>query len=314
MKIGVHRVAMAAPNDVSELARLIDSKQVNPAEIVAVIGKTEGNGGANDFTRGFATLSYQLLLASRLNTSTEEIGKRVTFVWSGGTEGVLSPHATIFTQSADTGSPDGPRLAIGIGITRDILPEEVGTMTQVNEVAGVVKECLGQAGITDPADVHYVQVKGPLLTPASIADADRRGKTLVTRDPNGSKPYARGATALGVALGLGEVAETDVNDEVVAKRFDLFSSVASTSAGGELKNCEVLLFGNSPSATGDLRIGHGILKDAIDADGVRAGLKSAGLTFDCNPTEDEARRIVAVFAKAEGSPTGAIRGRGTPLR
>ena len=57
MKIGVHRVAMAAPNDVSELARLIDSKQVNPAEIVAVIGKTEGNGGANDFTRGFATLS-----------------------------------------------------------------------------------------------------------------------------------------------------------------------------------------------------------------------------------------------------------------
>ena len=71
----------------------------------------------------------------------------------------------------------------------------------------------------------------------------------------------------------------------------------------------MLLFGNSPSATGDLRIGHGVLKDAIDADGVRDALKSAGLSFNCNPTEDEAKRIVAVFAKAEASPNGAIRGR-----
>ena len=100
-----------------------------------------------------------------------------------------------------------------------------------------------------------------------------------------------------------------MNDEAVAKRFDLYSSVASTSAGGELRNCEVLLFGNSPTATGDLRIGHGILKDAIDADGVREALRSAGLTFTGNPTEEETRRIVAVFAKAEASPSGAIRGR-----
>ena len=57
MKIGVCKLAMASPNDVSELERLIDSREIDPAEIVAVIGKTEGNGGANDFTRGFATLS-----------------------------------------------------------------------------------------------------------------------------------------------------------------------------------------------------------------------------------------------------------------
>ena len=119
-------------------------------------------------------------------------------------------------------------------------------MAQVREVAQATKRCLAATGIADPRDVHYVQVKGPLLTPASIADADKRGKTLRTRDPNGSKPYARGATALGVALGLSEVGESDVTEEAIAKRFDLYSSVASTSAGGELKNCEVLLFGNSP--------------------------------------------------------------------
>lgn len=309
MRIGVHKVAMAAPNDVSELAKLIDSGAVNPAEIVALIGKTEGNGGANDFTRGYATSSYQTLLSRHLGISPEEVGRKIAFVWSGGCEGVLSPHATVFTRSAAQGNASAPRLAMAIEVTRDILPEEVGTMAQVSEVAEATRRCLAAAGIDDPKEVHYVQVKGPLLTPASIADADRRGKTLRTRDPNGSKPYARGATALGVALGLGEVAGKDVSDDVIAKRFDLFSSVASTSAGGELKNCEVLLFGNSPKATGDLRIGHGILKDAIDAQGVRDALTSAGLSFDCTPTEEQAKRILAVFAKAEASPTGAIRGR-----
>jgi cyanuric acid amidohydrolase len=313
MKIGVHKVAMASPSDVSELARKIDEKEIDPAEIVALIGKTEGNGGANDFTRGFATLSYQLLLANRLQSSPEEIAKKVAFVWSGGTEGVLSPHATIFTRSESASPGTGPRLALGIETTRNILPEEVGTMEQVREVAAAVKRCLDLAGISDPKDVHYVQVKGPLLTPASIADADRRGKKLVTRDPNGSKPFARGATALGVALGLAEVSEGELTADVIARRMDLFSSVASTSAGGELKNCEILLFGNSAAAGGDCRIGHAILKDTIDADGVRAALQNAGLEFSGAPSGEDVKRIAGIFAKADASPDGRIRGRRTTM-
>lgn len=308
MKIGVHKVAMAAPNDVSELKALIAAGAVDPATIVALIGKTEGNGGANDFTRGYATLSYQLLLAPLLGITPEEVGERIAFVWSGGTEGVLSPHATVFTrEEGGEPVPGEKRLALGIGITRDILPEEVGTMAQVREVAAAVAAALAEAGITDPADVHYVQVKGPLLTPGSIADADRRGKTPVTRDPNGSKPYARGATALGVALALGEVPKAEVTDEIIAKRMDLFTKVASTSAGGELTKCEVLLFGNSPKSASDFVIGHGVLKDAIDADGVLEALASAGI--EGRPDEAARARVAAVFAKAEASPTGRIRGR-----
>jgi cyanuric acid amidohydrolase len=309
MNIGVWKVAMASPNDVSELAKLIDGGQIDPASIVALIGKTEGNGGANDFTRGYATLSYQLLLARHLKTTPEEIAKRVAFVWSGGTEGVLSPHATVFTRTTGGTSDGSPRLAMGIGITRDIPPEEVGTMIQVREVAKAVEKALKEAGIDDPRDVHYVQVKGPLLTPASISDADRRGAKLVTRDPNGSKPYARGATALGVALALGEAKDKDLSDDVIARNMNIYTSVASTSAGGELKNCEVLLFGNSRNSTSGFCIGHGILKDAIDADGVRSALRNAGLAFDGNPTAEQAKNIAGVFAKAEASPTGSIRGR-----
>jgi cyanuric acid amidohydrolase len=256
MRVGVHKVLMNSPSDVSGLERLIDAKTIDPKEIVASIGKTEGNGGANDFTRGFATLSFSVALARRLGISPEEVAKRIAFVWSGGTEGVLSPHATLFTRS-EAGAAKDKRLAIGIAVTRDFAPEEVGTMAEVREVAAAVRKAQAEAGITAASDVHYVQVKGPLLTPAMVADAEKRGAKLVTRDPNGSKPYARGATALGVALALGEVAEKDLSDAVIAQRMDLYSSVANTSAGGELKNCEILLFGNSPTAGGDLRIGRG---------------------------------------------------------
>ena len=75
MRVGVHKLPMNSPNDVSALERLIDKGEVNPAEIVALIGKTEGNGGANDFTRGFATLSYSLALAKRLGVSPEEVAE-----------------------------------------------------------------------------------------------------------------------------------------------------------------------------------------------------------------------------------------------
>jgi cyanuric acid amidohydrolase len=309
VKVGVHKLPMNSPNDVSALERLIDQGEVNPAEIVALIGKTEGNGGANDFTRGFATLSYSMALAKRLGVSPEEVVKRVAFVWSGGTEGVLSPHATLFMRSASE-KTGGKRLAFGLGVTRDFAPEEVGTLTEVREVAAAVRQAQVEAGISDPKDVHYVQVKGPLLTPAAIADADRRGAKLVTRDPNGSKAFARGATALGVALGLGEVKESDLSEAVIAQRMDLFSSVANTSAGGELKNCEILLFGNSDKAGGDLRIGHAILSDVVDGDAVRAAAR--GALGDSKAVIDP-ERIVAIFAKAEAPPNGMLRGRRTTM-
>ncbi len=309
MRVGVHKLPMNSPNDVSALEHLIDAGEIRPAEIVALIGKTEGNGGANDFTRGFATLSYALALARRLDLSPEEVLKRVAFVWSGGTEGVLSPHATLFTR-APSEAAGGKRLAFGVGETRDFAPEEVGTLIEVREVAAAVSRAQAEARISDSSDVHYVQVKGPLLTPAAVADADRRGAKLVTRDPNGSKAFARGATALGVALALGEVAESDLSDEAIARRMDLYSSVANTSAGGELKNCEILLFGNSQRAGGDLRIGHAVLSDVLDAEAVRAAARNA---IDDPAAAIGPERIVAIFAKAEAPPNGMLRGRRTTM-
>ena len=309
MRIGVHKLAMNNPGDVSALERLIAEGAIKPQDIVALIGKTEGNGGANDFTRGFATLSFSLAIGKHLDLAPEEVTKRIAFVWSGGTEGVLSPHATVFTK-VEAPPAHIKRLALGVAVTRDFLPEEVGTMAEVREVAAAVDRAKTQARISDPRDVHYVQVKGPLLTPAAVADADRRGAKLVTRDPNGSKPYARGATALGVALALGEVMEADLSDAVVAQRMDLYSQVANTSAGGELKNCEILLFGNSAEAGGDLRIGHAVLADVCDTEAVRRAARSA---LGDPKAEVAPEDIVAIFAKAEAPPDGRLRGRRTTM-
>lgn len=309
MRVGVHKIKMGNPGDTSQLEALIAGGEIQPGEIVAVIGKTEGNGGANDFTRAFATQSFAVVLSKLLGIEPSEVMRRIAFVWSGGTEGVLSPHATIFTRSKGAAG-EGKRLAIGIAITRDFKPEEVGTMIEVREVAAAVKSALAKAEIDDPRDVHYVQVKGPLLTPSAIADATSRGAKLVTHDPNGSKTYARGATALGVAVALGEVAESDLGDEAITQRLDLYSTVANTSAGGELRNCEILLFGNSKAAGGDLQIGHSILSDVVDADAVRDAIRNAHGNDDRASDLDS---VVSVFAKAEAPVGGILRGRRTTM-
>jgi cyanuric acid amidohydrolase len=314
MKVTTERFGMANPADVSALADAIGRGGVDPTKIVAIVGKTEGNGGANDFTRALATLSVSQLLADATGEPAATIAERVALVWSGGCEGVLSPHMTVISRDDDVAPGDaGGGLAVSVQRTRVIHPEEIGTVAEVAEVAAATRRALTDLSIADAADVHYVQVKGPLLTPAAIADAAARGRAVVTTDPNASKAYARGATALGVAIALGEVAEADVTDARIARDPALFSSVAATSAGGELTSCEVVLFANSPAAAAGFRIGHATLADVVDASGVLRCLRSAGLAGEGLLERAEQDRIAAVFAKAAASPDGRVRGQRTTM-
>lgn len=309
MKIGVYPVLMSSPADTSGLEKLISTGVIDPQTLICGIGKTEGNGGANDFTRQLATVSYQQMLAKFLGT-VETVNQRISFAWSGGTEGVLSPHATFFTREEnDKGmQPSDGTLAVSVKTTRDFRPEEVGRMPEILAVADATRAAMADCGVSDPHDVHFAFVKGPLLTPAAIKDARSRGQSVVTTDPNRSKVFARGATALGVAIALGEVDAAAVNDDMVGTALDLYSEVACTSAGGELTKCEVILMVNSRTAHSDYRIGHGVLHDPLDVEGVLTTLRTAGLNFDCLPAMAERQRITAIFAKAEASPTGEING------
>src|SRR3954467_9674652 len=97
--IEVRKVPLHNVSDASELAALIDDGVLEAERVVAVIGKTEGNGGGNDYTRIIAGRGFREVLVAK--GAPEEQVRQVPIVWSGGTDGVLSPHATVFATLPD---------------------------------------------------------------------------------------------------------------------------------------------------------------------------------------------------------------------
>ncbi|WFU79892.1 ring-opening amidohydrolase [Bradyrhizobium sp. CIAT3101] len=306
--VGVFKVATKGPGDVSGLMSLIVSGAIDPTSILAILGKTEGNGGVNDFTREYAVAALCAALASRLDLTPHEVEQRIAFVMSGGTEGVLSPHITVFTRQ-QVAKPltgiSGKRLSIGMAQTRDFLPEELGRSAQITETAKAVKAAMADARISDAADVHFVQIKCPLLTSERVEAASARGSKTATISAYSSMAYSRGASALGVAVALGEISP-DLRDQDVLHRYDLFSKVASTSSGIELMHNVVIVLGNSEGSASEFEIGHAVMSDAIDAPAVVSALTSVGL--DIAPQTSTGRELVNIFAKAEASPDGTVRG------
>lgn len=311
-KVEVFRIATGSPDDISGLKALIDNQTIIPEEIIAVLGKTEGNGCVNDFTRGFTTQSLAYYLANELQIDLDEVHKKIAFIMSGGTEGVMSPHLTVFIRKeVEAPKASEKRLAAGIAFTRPFKPEEIGRMEQVLEVAEAVRQAMKDAKIEKPEDVHFVQIKCPLLTADRIEEAAHRGKDVAVHDTYKSMGFSRGASALGVAIALGEVSEADVTNEAICTDWNLYSTVASTSAGVEIMHDEIILIGNSTESASDLVIGHSVMKDAIDIDSVKDAMKGAGLQFDEYPSKEEVSKVVNVLAKAEAATTGTCRGRRT---
>jgi cyanuric acid amidohydrolase len=306
--VEVTRIPTNGPGDVSGLMALIESGALAPESIVAVLGKTEGNGGVNDFTREYAVAALCNALAPHLELAPREVEAKIAFVMSGGTEGVLSPHMTVFARSRCSGAADDrageKRLSVGIAHTRDFLLEEIGRDAQIGATMKAVAMAMRDAGIDDVSDVHFVQIKCPLLTSERIKGAFGRGKTVAAASGYASMGYSRGASALGVAKALGEIG-ADVGEAEVLKNWELFSSVASCSAGIELMHNVVILVGESPFSRSPFKIGHAVMQDSIDLPAVMQALESVGLSaLDARSQS----RLVNIFAKAEASPDGAIRG------
>ena len=303
-KVPIHSVA-----DASELATLIDDGVMEADRVIAIIGKTEGNGGVNDYTRIIADRAFREVLMEKGSRSYDEVHE-IPVVWSGGTDGVISPHATIFATLPEekTTRTDEPRLTVGFAMSEQLLPEDIGRTTMIEKVAVAVREAMGKAGITDPADVHYVQTKTPLLTIHTIQDAKSRGKTVWTEHTHESMDLSNGTTALGIAVGLGEI-DMPTDEDVMHKR-ELFSAVASCSSGVELDRAQVVVVGNARGVGGNYSVGHSVMKDALDADGIWAAIADAGLELPDRPrSSDLGDRLVNVFLKCEVSQDGIVRGR-----
>lgn len=293
------------PEDVIGLSRWA-AGLAKTAEVLAVAGKTEGNGCVNDFSRGFATAAVRSAL-----------GDQTISIMSGGTEGVLSPHVLAFAteavSSGEAGSraPGGEtaRLTLGTARTRTLAPWEIGTAAQAHAVRDAVLEGCEAVGM-NPAALAFVQVKCPLLTSERIAASRAASKTLVTEDCYHSMAVSRGASSLGIALATDEI--TEVHDHDVCSDYDKMSVIASASAGVELMHCELLLVGNVAGAPSALKAGHCYMKDAVDARAIIQMLTKNGLEVEDGQLTDSGReRLVCMLAKSDPAPE--VRGRRTTM-
>jgi cyanuric acid amidohydrolase len=192
-------------------------------------------------------------------------------------------------------------------MSAELLPEDIGRPAMVEKVAAAVNAAMGDAGIADPSDVHYVQTKTPLLTIDSVRDAERRGHHVAC-EVHDSMGVSNGTTALGIAVGLGEIKMPGA--EQICRDLDLYSSVASCSSGVELTQAQIVLIGNKAGAGGRYRIGHAVMKDALDIDAIYAAIRNAGLDLpERARAEDLGGRVVNCFMKCEADRRGTLRGR-----
>lgn len=306
MSIEVFKFEIKAVTDASEFEQYIIEKRIMADEVVAVIGKTEGNGGVNDFTRILSDQAYRTVLL-RHGTRKEAAVKAIPMIWSGGCDGVIAPHATVFVRTGKQGSNDSPRLVMGTAMSDPLLAEDIGRPAMVEKVAAGVQRAMKDAGINNPKDVHYVQTKTPLLTIDSVQDAHRRDKDVAC-EVHESMGVSNGTAALGIAVALGEVKMPGPDD--ICHNLDLYSSVASCSSGVELDRAQIVLFGNKAGAGGCFRIGHSVMHDALDVDGIYQAIRSAGLDLPERPRASDLNgKVVNCFIKCEADRSGKLRGR-----
>jgi cyanuric acid amidohydrolase len=302
----VIRVPMSSPGDVSEVAALFDRSEIDPRHVLAIMEQTEGD----PYARGYATLAMQVLLSERLGITRDEVFAKIPMMMIGGVGGIMSPHIVLFSRKPAAGAGKGKRLALGVASTRPLLPEEYGTMIEVDLVADAVREAMRDAGITDATQIECVEVKCPAMTPARIADAESRGRKVANPNPAVASSLAKGACALGVAVATGEVERGKLADGVINVDKSLYSSVASTSAGGEQIACRVLVIGNVEGAPGSLVAAHGVMQDQLDVAGAHEAFSRAGLELaKGSVAEADRKRIAAVLVNAGADYVTHVRGR-----
>jgi cyanuric acid amidohydrolase len=307
MRVEIYRLPVSSPDDVSPLAALIDNGTIAARDVAAVIAQNEGDY----YARGFTLHMLEELLSERTGETREAVRRRVPMLMIGLANNYpLIPHLNVIViKPGVTGSDPHKRLVAGTGLTRDLLPEEYGTMTQVREVATTVKQAVKDAGITDVADIHCVYVKVPEITDERLKDAASRKRLPRSSDNRVLGGFTRGAGALGVALALGEVDARRLTDEAIGRDWDLYSRVAQVSSGIEQTACKVVVLGNAAGSASDLVAGHCIMDDPLDLDSFKNALRSVGLRFTCCPDRAQLARVENIFIGTSANHLPTIRGR-----
>ncbi len=267
------RCDMKDPGDVSELENLLLKGEIKASEIKAVIAQTEGDG----YSRGYATLAFQVLLSKELRITHQDVFDQIPMMMIGKTGGLMTPHYTLFIKRDKSNNTKEKRFAFGISSTPILKSEEIGTVTQVDLVAKAVEEAIQDAGIESLKDVKCVEVKCPWGI-------------------GGAKSKA--ASALGSAVALKEVERSVIQEESINSDHQLYSLKTSVSAGQEQVAARVIVMGNSEKSASDMKIGSGVMQDALDLKGMYKAFEDVGIKNDSYLSEEEKEDIVQIFVNA----------------
>jgi cyanuric acid amidohydrolase len=221
---------MGAPDDVSALANLL-TQGLRTRDIVAVFIKTEGNGLDNDWSRPLAARALRDLL--ELPADAEP-----TVVISGGCEGFTTPHLLLVVRAPS-------RLLAATAQSRVLANDEIGTKAQIEATAAALIEAC-RASDVDPATVAYAHVVAPWIDSTVPPGAGPR----VADDAHSSKPWTRGASALGAAVALNHLSHTAAAEALVARDLQVHGSRCAVTAGATGGRVRVLVFANCAAVDG----------------------------------------------------------------
>ena len=297
----IHVYPIAGPGNASGLRVLVDSGQIDPFDIQGVMITHEGDLAGNEF----AMLEVARLLAERMGKTRREIVETIPIQALAGVNSFMVAHSAVFVRKAASGGGGGKRFVVAGACTPRLDPHEIGTAAYARKVADTVRSLMADADVESPGDVHLVFAKTPWPNPDRHRDRSENGRDFIADDWWGMLQYAQGGAALGVALGLGEVDDADVTDDrIVRDRSTLYSTVAQCSSTEDRDRVAVILFANSAASV----IGHGVLEDGLDTDGVKDVLRSMGFEFECCPSSSDLDRIRYAWLKPKTSEAPDLRG------
>ena len=78
--IEVRKVPILHVSDASGLAQLVEDGTMDADRVVAIIGKTEGNGGVNDYTRIIADRAFREVLVAAGTRSVEQVRQTIASI------------------------------------------------------------------------------------------------------------------------------------------------------------------------------------------------------------------------------------------
>ncbi len=149
MPFVVCKVPMEHVQDTAGIEAAMKQWSFGADDIVAVVAKTEGNGGVNDISRILVDRVLRDFFVQK-GSRTRAQALQVPIALSGGTDGVISPHYNIFAKvaedAASAASKDELRMTVGFAVSERILPEEIGRLPMVEKVAAGVRKAMSGSG------------------------------------------------------------------------------------------------------------------------------------------------------------------------